>query len=215
MNTLKPIPIPAFADNYIWLAANEHGAMCVDPGDAAPVMAWLDEHRLPLQQIWLTHHHNDHIGGVADLKAAYPEVRVYGAANEIAEVTDPVAEGSRLAFGGHTAEVWAVPGHTAGHLAYLWHLPQGLQVFCGDTLFSAGCGRVFTGTPQQLFASLGRLAALPDDSLFYPAHEYTAANLRFAAYIEPDNADVIRAQADTRIPTLPVSLRHEKAVNPF
>ena len=215
MNTLKPIPIPAFADNYIWLAANEHGAMCVDPGDAVPVMAWLDEHRLPLQQIWLTHHHNDHIGGVADLKAAYPEVRVYGATNEIAEVTDPVAEGSRLAFGGHTAEVWAVPGHTAGHLAYLWHLPQGLQVFCGDTLFSAGCGRVFTGTPQQLFASLGRLSALPDDSLFYPAHEYTAANLRFAAYIEPDNADVIRAQADTRIPTLPVSLRHEKAVNPF
>lgn len=215
MNTLKPIPIPAFTDNYIWLAAGENGAMCVDPGDAAPVLAWLEKHNLPLRQIWLTHHHNDHIGGVAGLKAAYPEVRVYGAADEIAEVTDPVAEGSRLEFGGHTAEVWAVPGHTGGHLAYLWHLPQGLQVFCGDTLFSAGCGRVFTGTPQQLFASLNRLATLPDDTLFYPAHEYTAANLRFAAHIEPDNADVARAQADTRMPTLPVTLAHEKAVNPF
>ena len=215
MNSLTPIPIPAFNDNYIWLAATDSGVMCVDPGDAAPVLAWLAEHHLPLQQIWLTHHHNDHIGGVAALKAAYPEVRVYGAADEIAEVTDPVGEGSQVSFGGYTANVWAVPGHTGGHLAYLWPLPQGLQVFCGDTLFSAGCGRVFTGTAAQLFASLSRLATLPSDTLFYPAHEYTASNLRFASHIEPDNADVARAQADTRLPTLPVSLAHEQAVNPF
>ena len=180
MNSLTPIPIPAFNDNYIWLAATDNGAMCVDPGDAAPVLAWLAEHNLPLQQIWLTHHHHDHIGGVAALKAAYPEVQVYGAADEITEVTDPVGEGSQVAFGGYTADVWAVPGHTSGHLAYLWQLPQGLQVFCGDTLFSAGCGRVFTGTAAQLFASLSRLASLPSDTLFYPAHEYTASNLRFA-----------------------------------
>ena len=142
-------------------------------------------------------------------------MRKYGAADEIAEVTDPVGEGSQVSFGGYTANVWAVPGHNGGHLAYLWPLPQGLQVFCGDTLFSAGCGRVFTGTAAQLFASLSRLATLPSDTLFYPAHEYTASNLRFASHIEPDNADVARAQADTRLPTLPVKLKNEQAVNTF
>ena len=216
MNSLTPIPIPAFNDNYIWLAATDSGVMCVDPGDAAPVLAWLAEHHLPLQQIWLTHHHNDHIGGVAALKAAYPEVRVYGAADEIAEVTDPVGESSQVSFGGYTADVWVVPGHTSGHLAYLWPLPQGLQVFCGDTLFSAGCGRVFCGTMADLYASLTRFKQLPPTTRFYPAHEYTVANLRFAAHIEPDNAAIQAALTTAKnVPTLPVSLAHERAVNPF
>lgn len=211
---MRVIPLPAFADNYIWLIECDGKFACIDPGDAAPVQAYLAARGAVLQQIWITHHHHDHTGGVAALQTAYPNVAVIGH-SDIAGITQPVGEGSRWAFAGYEVEVWAVPGHTDSHVAYLWHVPDGLRVFCGDTLFSAGCGRVFTGTMAQLFASLNRLSALPDEALLYPAHEYTAANLRFAQHIEPDNAAVRQALHDSAIPSLPVRVAHERAVNPF
>ncbi len=213
---LEILPVPAFDDNYIWLLVSNGEALCIDPGDAAPVAAVLAERGLKLSQIWITHHHNDHTGGIAGLKQAFPDCRVFGN-TDIAARTDTVQEGAVLPFAGFSAEVWAVPGHTEHHLAYLLSDGQGrLHVFCGDTLFSAGCGRVFTGTPQALFDSLKRFDSLPPDTLFYPAHEYTAANLAFAAHIEPDNADIRAAQqAAAHTPTLPVTLAHERRINPF
>lgn len=208
-------PIPAFNDNYIWLIENGSEAVCVDPGDAAPVSAYLRRKGLALAQIWITHHHHDHTGGVAALKQAFPDCAVYGN-RDIAAATVAVGGGARIEFDGLQAEVWATPGHTDKHLGYLLTLSDGLHVFCGDTLFSAGCGRVFTGTVAQLFASFRRYDSLPADTLFYPAHEYTAANLRFAAHIEPDNADIQTAlSAAAEIPTLPVTLAHERKINPF
>lgn len=208
-------PIPAFSDNYIWLVEHQGEAVCVDPGEADAVITYLNQNHLSLSQIWITHHHNDHTGGIAALKQAFPECTVYGNV-DIPEADINVSEGSRLTFGGNTVELWATPGHTGTHLSYMLYLSDGLHVFCGDTLFSAGCGRVFTGTAEQLFASLQRYKNLPDETLFYPAHEYTAANLRFAAHIEPDNAHIQTALDEARnIPTLPVSLARERNINPF
>ena len=211
------IAIPAFHDNYIWLLQHGSEVVCVDPGDATPVRQYLEAQRLQLAAIWLTHHHNDHIGGVAELKRLWPQATVYGHQTlGLADVA--VAEGSRVPAFAAEAEVWAVPGHTDTHLAYVLHgqESQPTRVFCGDTLFSAGCGRVFTGTAAQLHHSLQRLNTLPENTLFYPAHEYTAANLRFAAAVEPANADVQAAlAAAANTPTLPVTLAHERRVNPF
>ncbi|UOO82926.1 hydroxyacylglutathione hydrolase [Uruburuella testudinis] len=211
----KITPIAAFNDNYIWLIEANGRAVCVDPGDAEPVSAYLHQHNLQLAQIWITHHHHDHTGGLAALKAAYPDCIVYGN-SDIAGATVAAGEGVQIEFAGMHAGVWHTPGHTDQHISYLLHTSSGLHVFCGDTLFSAGCGRVFTGTVEQLFASLQRYNSLPQDTLFYPAHEYTAANLRFAAHIEPDNTDIQTALAQAaHTPTLPVTLAHERRINPF
>lgn len=208
-------PLPAFNDNYIWLLEENGQAVCIDPGDAAPVLAHLRAHSLQLAQIWITHHHHDHTGGVAELKRAYPDCTVYGN-SDIAEATAAAGEDVRIVFGSGSADVWATPGHTDRHLSYLFTDAHGLHVFCGDTLFSAGCGRVFTGTMAQLFTSFQRYNGLPGDTLFYPAHEYTAANLRFAQAVEPENAEVQAALAAAeQLPTLPVTLAHERKVNPF
>lgn len=207
-------PLAAFTDNYIWLLVSGAEAVCVDPGAAEPVAGYLKRHGLSLQQIWLTHHHHDHTGGVAALRQAYPDCAVYGH-RSFEHTGRAVEEGGRLAAFGRSAEVWHVPGHTDTHLAYVLNAGDRRHVFCGDTLFSAGCGRVFTGTAEQLFHSLQRFNGLPADTLFYPAHEYTAANLRFAAHIEPDNADVARALAELSVPSLPVSLAQERRINPF
>lgn len=215
METLNIAPVAALSDNYIWMVSHNGRAACIDPAEAAPVLDYLQQNGLELEQIWITHHHHDHTGGIAGLKQAYPQCTVYGN-SDIAAAGCVIGEGARLAFGGYEIEVWHTPDHTGTHLGYLLHAPDGLHVFCGDTLFSAGCGRVFTGTAEQLYASLQRYAALPDNTLFYPAHEYTAANLRFAAHIEPDNPAVQAALAAAgRTPTLPVSLAHERQVNPF
>lgn len=217
------IPLPAFRDNYIWLMHDGHHAVAVDPGDAAPVEAALDRLGLQLEAILLTHHHPDHVGGLARLLARGP-VKVFGpAAESIAGVNHPVGEDDeirlsapRLAF-----RVMAVPAHTAGHVAYLAMDIEPGALFCGDTLFSAGCGRLFEGTPAQLDAALARFAALPGSTRVFSAHEYTLANLAFARAAEPHNpardryaaeCEALRARGE---PTLPSTIARELAINPF
>ncbi|WP_037587591.1 hydroxyacylglutathione hydrolase [Stenoxybacter acetivorans] len=216
---MKITPIAALSDNYIWLLIFENNAVCVDPGDAEPILRFLSDNHLNLMGILLTHHHHDHIGGVAALKARYPQCTVYGNAAWGADCV--VGEGDVIHAGECTAEVWLIPGHTAAHLAYLVCDHAQTHVFCGDTLFSAGCGRVFDGTVNDLFNSLQRFNRLPENTLFYPAHEYTLSNLRFSQAIEPENTAVTAAFQAAQImrhhnkPTLPTSLAHERQINPF
>jgi hydroxyacylglutathione hydrolase len=216
-------PLPAFADNYIWLLEHQRRVLAVDPGDGQAVLHWLTRAGgLQLDTILVTHHHADHTGGLQDLVQA-TGAQVYGPALEKLPVPHtPVAEGQQIAWGPLQWQVIDVPGHTAGHVAY-WAQPadQAPLLFCGDTLFSGGCGRLFEGTPAQMLDSLERLAALPADTRVCCAHEYTLSNLRFALAVEPDNAALIaheqhcsqlRAQ---NMPTLPSSLQTERAMNPF
>lgn len=209
--------IPAFKDNYIWLLRKGRDAVVVDPGDASPVLARLAEDGLQLKAILITHHHADHQGGISALTAAF-QVPVYGPENEsITGRTVALRGGQTVELLGQVFEVIAVPGHTAGHIAYAM---RG-ALFCGDTLFGAGCGRLFEGTPAQMYVSLSRLAALPAETLVYCAHEYTEANLRFALAVEPENMDVqqrLIACRETRaagLPTVPTRLAEELATNPF
>ena len=177
-------PIPALTDNYIWLVASKYNAVVVDPADAAPVLRVLQEKNLHLQQIWITHEHQDHIAGIAELKQHFPDVVVYGASN--IELVDKVlGEGGHFIWQNNVIEVWKTTGHTEHHLSYLLNISGCLNVFCGDTLFSAGCGRAFTQRPEWLFASLQRFNTLPENTLFYPAHEYTESNLRFNSVPTP------------------------------
>jgi hydroxyacylglutathione hydrolase len=215
-------PIPAFDDNYIWLLrhAGEQSVAVVDPGDAEPVIERLNAHDMRLGAILITHHHADHIGGLQDLLAEWPEAMVSAPADKrIRGATQIVGEGDRVQAPGLSAQfdVIEVPGHTATHIAYLGH---GI-LFCGDTLFAGGCGRVFDGTFEQLAASLRRIAALPPQTLCYCAHEYTLANLGFAAWVEPNSqvlADRTAAASALREggrPTVPSPLSLELATNPF
>src|SRR5574343_1546198 len=175
--------IPAFKDNYIWLLTCGRRAFIVDPGDAAPVRSRLEADGLTLEGILITHHHADHQGGVAELAAKWP-VKVYAPGNEsITGRTRPLSGGECIDVLGQRVQVMAVPGHTLGHLAYY---AEG-ALFCGDTLFGAGCGRLFEGTAEQMSTSLDSIAALPDATRVYCAHEYTEMNLRFALAVEPDN----------------------------
>lgn len=211
--------VPAFADNYIWLvgAAGRNSVAVVDPGDPVPVLTALERDGLTLAAILVTHHHRDHTGGVVQLAERY-RVPVYGPATEsIPALTVPVQEGIEVEAAGVRFQVLDTPGHTRGHVCYVTEQ----ALFCGDTLFTAGCGRLFEGTPAQMYASLAKLAALPDRTLVYCAHEYTADNLMFAAVAEPANAavanrrdSVATARAAGR-PTVPATLAEEKATNPF
>ncbi len=216
------IPIPAFADNYLWLLHDGQHALVVDPGDAEPVLKTLKQHALQLTSILVTHHHADHTGGIDALREA-TGATVYGPATErIPEPFTPLRENDALTVLGLEFEVMDVPGHTAGHIAFYTPDMNGKPLlFCGDTLFSGGCGRLFEGTPAQMLASLDKLAALPGNTQVCCTHEYTLENLRFALAVEPDNHDLVSYQAhcvrlrDAGQPTLPTSIVQEKLINPF
>ncbi|WP_440994990.1 hydroxyacylglutathione hydrolase [Arhodomonas sp. SL1] len=213
--------IPAFSDNYIWMLADadSHRALVVDPGDAAPVQETLCRRGLSLAGILITHHHPDHVGGVEALLAGW-DVPVWGPAGErIPGRTHAVAGGDTVRPEGFGLKFAVIecPGHTAGHIAYYGNG----MLFCGDTLFAGGCGRLFEGTPEQMHASLSRFAGLPGDTRVYCAHEYTLANLRFAAAVEPDNTALqerlegVRAAREIGEITLPSTIAEERATNPF
>jgi hydroxyacylglutathione hydrolase len=214
--------VPAFSDNYIWMIDDGRNAIVVDPGEAGPVEAALDARRLALAAILVTHHHADHVGGVDALRARL-RGPVFGPAHELVpQPCEGHVEGDVVEALGLRFEVVDVPGHTAGHIAYFNREGAGEPiVFCGDTLFSAGCGKLFEGTPAQMHASLAKLSALPDATRVCCGHEYTVANLRFAHAVEPGNADVARhidackALRAAGKPTVPSPIGRERRINPF
>jgi len=218
---LNVLTIPAFQDNYLWLIHDGEHAAVVDPGDAAPIVAALEQHALSLAAILLTHHHADHVGGVPALLERF-QVPVFGPRSEaIPQVSQGLGEGDTVTIPELqlTLAVLGVPGHTRGHIAYFAGNQRWL--FCGDTLFAGGCGRLFEGTPQQMVDSLDKLAALPGETKVYCAHEYTLSNLRFACEAEPGNAALLarlhaeQAKRDRDEPTVPSTIALEKQTNPF
>lgn len=221
MSDISVSPIEAFDDNYIWLITGDNNnCAVVDPGDADPVIERLQQQGLNLSAILITHKHYDHVGGVAELKKQWPDAVVYGPKNEKIKHLDNLlteADEVDLADIGIRFDILEVPGHTEGHIAYL----AGKRLFCGDTLFAGGCGRVFSGTFDQLSDSLQRIAALPADTQVYCAHEYTLGNLGFASWVEPDSQALqqrIARDEDTRAKgqsTVPSLLSDELATNPF
>jgi len=217
--SLEVVPVTAFKDNYVWTMRNATHAAVVDPGEARPVLEYLVREKLELAAILATHHHADHVGGIRELLEVR-KIAVYGPRNEpIPTLTHPVSEGDTVTIPelGASFSVLDIPGHTRAHIAYY----GAGSLFCGDTLFACGCGRVFEGTPQQMYASLEKLRALPDDTKVYCGHEYTLANIGFAKGVEPGNrALAAREERDRRLreagkPTLPSRLGEEKATNPF
>ncbi|MCM8739032.1 hydroxyacylglutathione hydrolase [Azospirillum sp. A1-3] len=220
---MEVILVPAFADNYIYVlrdaASGKVGV--VDPGDAAPVQAELERRGWSLTHIFLTHHHDDHIGGAEALKARY-RASVVGAradAHRIPGLDVMLSDGDRTVFGEQTARVFAVPGHTSGHIAFWFEAAETL--FSGDTLFSLGCGRLFEGTPAQMWDSLQSLRALTDSTRVYCGHEYTQSNGRFALTVDPENAalhqrmEEVAALRERNQPTIPTTIGMERRTNPF
>ena len=212
-------PIPIFQDNYVWMIDDQSTALVVDPGDSAPVLQVLKAQKLELKAILLTHHHYDHVNGVAGLLEAY-QVPVYGPSKEAQQwVTHPLADGMRLELESPDCHflVMEVPGHTAAHIAFYNHE----HLFCGDTLFSAGCGRLFEGSAEQLYTSLSRIAKLADATRVFCTHEYTAANVAFARTVDPHNvalanyASVVNELRAKGQISLPSTIGLEKAINPF
>lgn len=216
-------PIPAFTDNYIWaIHCGESNRVCVvDPGDASPVEQYLEQNNLELTEILITHHHPDHIGGLAALKQSH-NPSVYGPElSGIKGITEFVVEGDSVEIFDCRFQVIEVPGHTLDHLAYFTDSATPPLLFCGDTLFAAGCGRLFEGTPEMMKLSLAKLSSLPETTLVYCTHEYTLANLAFAEAVEPGNKMLAsrivseRAKRDADIATLPSTISLELATNPF
>ncbi len=220
---IEVVRIPALSDNYIWMAHDDASGetIVVDPAEAAPVLATAQARGWTINAIWNTHWHPDHTGGNAAIKEA-TGCTVIAPAAEAAKIPTAdrlVAEGDTVMLGAHAATVLEVPAHTAGHIAY--HLPDAQIVFVGDTLFAMGCGRLFEGTPEQMFSNMRRFAVLPGDTAVYCAHEYTQSNGRYALVAEPDNealaermAEVDRMRAQG-LPTVPTTIALERATNPF
>ncbi len=215
--------IPILQDNYVWTLHNGRSAILVDPGEAGPILAWLRERNMTASAILVTHHHHDHVGGIAELLAHAP-IPVYGRARGAVR-SRPVSESETLDFPdiGLNIKVIETPGHTLDHVCYVARNGSGQppHLFCGDTLFSCGCGRLFEGTPAEMYASLTRLAQLPDDTQVCCAHEYTLANIAFALEVEPDNPALLARHAQALalrkrgVATLPVSMALERSTNPF
>ena len=218
---MQVVAVPAFSDNYIWLVHDDASGetAVVDPGDAAPVLAKAERRGWTIGQVWNTHWHPDHTGGNLAVKQATGATISGTAAENIPGRDIQLSEGSEVRLGKHVGRVIEVPGHTLGHIAIVFEEER--IAFVGDTLFAMGCGRLFEGTPQQMFASLGRLAELPDDTKLYPAHEYTLSNARFAAHADPENKAVadrlaaVTAMRDAGQITLPTTVAEERATNPF
>ncbi|WP_312457023.1 hydroxyacylglutathione hydrolase [Pseudescherichia sp.] len=211
--------IPAFQDNYIWVLSNDEGhCVIVDPGEAAPVLNAIEENQWQPQAILLTHHHHDHVGGVKELRQRFPDVVVYGPEEtQDKGATKCVVEGDKLILLGYEFSVFATPGHTLGHVSY-YTIPY---LFCGDTLFSGGCGRLFEGTADQMYQSFQKINALPPETVICCAHEYTLANMKFAQHILPNDPAIedylnkvkqLRTKGQT---TLPVTLENERRINVF
>ena len=222
MSPLDIVRVPVLADNYAWLIhdADSDVTVAVDPGEAQPMLDAASARGWRIDQVWTTHWHPDHTGGNAAMKAV--GTRVIGPAAEAAKIPtldDGIGEGDTLTIGDHSADVMVVPGHTAGHIAF--HFADDHVLFTGDTLFAMGCGRLFEGTAQQMYANMQRYAALPDNTRVYCGHEYTQANGRFALVTEPENdairqrmerVDALRARNE---PTVPTTIGEERATNPF
>jgi len=214
--------IPAFRDNYIWLlyGDNSRQAWVVDPGEAKPVLERLQEKQLLLEGVLLTHHHPDHDGGIPALRQSFPDLRIIGGLqSDSIHPTERYPEGATIDVLGESFQLMEVPGHTLDHVAF--YCAHASLLFCGDTLFAGGCGRLFEGSAQQMHHSLSRIAILPEQTLSYCAHEYTMSNLRFALTVEPDNAALQQRMRDTEalrakgLPTVPSFLSLELATNPF
>lgn len=231
MNSFEPINIitvPAFHDNYLWLfhRAGNSQAWVVDPGDAQVILAALAEQNLTLAGILITHHHPDHTGGIDSLLEKFPNIPVYGPdGGSVPQVTHGLKDGDTLTLGAvdHIEfQVFALPGHTLDHIAYLCESPEAEPIlFCGDTLFAGGCGRLFEGSAEQMYQSLSKLKGCADNTRVYCAHEYTLANLAFAIAVEPDNETlmqritVAKKTREQNRPTIPTTIGVEKATNPF
>jgi hydroxyacylglutathione hydrolase len=218
------VPVPQLQDNYAYLVIDRAGgeAAVVDCAEAGPVLDEVRRQGVRLTTVLATHHHYDHVGGNSDLLAALPDLRVHGSAEDaprIPGITDPIHDGNGFSVGALRGRVIFIPAHTSGHVAY--HFPAAQTVFTGDTLFAAGCGRLFEGDAAQMMSSLGRLASLPDDTRVYCGHEYTLKNLEFALTLEPGNRAVVDKLAAVRAlrqagkPTIPSTIAEEKATNPF
>ncbi|MBD5771572.1 hydroxyacylglutathione hydrolase [Marinomonas colpomeniae] len=216
-------PLPAFEDNYIWIIEDKDSSdiWAVDPGSAEVVLNYCNENTKNLVGILITHHHNDHTGGVADLKQ-HSKCPVYGPKHLTSLVTQPMSEGDHLDIFSREFKVIETPGHTLDHLCYFSDSQHDKPIlFSGDTLFKGGCGRIMEGTPELMLTAMTKISVLPDDTLIYCTHEYTLANYRFALSLEPENTDLIESniaskqQRENNIPTLPSILSLEKKTNPF